>query len=162
MKKIICVLLSAVMFFITACSDGSKELSPSSIAKEQATTILDCLKTGETEELKSLFCEDIQNTHDLDKEIADAIEFIDGTVIDDGTWWGMSEGGKSVRDGIVTELHIDPGIDNILTNKQKSYSLFFHTNIICVEDEGKVGMTYVIITNENKEEFIIGESLFGK
>ena len=121
-KKIICIILS-ILFSLLSLTACSSEPSPSKIAKKQATAIINCFKTGETDELKSLFCEQVASTHDLDTEIQEAFDFIDGNIISNGKWYGMGEGGKSVRNGVVAKSDIHPIIKNLKTDTEKKYKL---------------------------------------
>lgn len=129
-KKVTYVIFVIIVssFFLTSCKID--ENSVNAIAREQAEVILECLKTGEKEELKALFCEEVKNTHDLDKEIQEAIEFIDGEIIDDGTMIGMSKGGESISDGVTVKLDIHPSIIDLRTDAQNTYLIFFDTYLI--------------------------------
>lgn len=161
MKKITVVFIVIFASVLMGCDyKASKENSPSQIAQNQATIILNCFKTGETEELKSLFCDQVKSTHDLDKELNEAINFITGDIVNDGTWIGMSEGGKSIDNGIVTKLDIHPSIIDMETTNGNKYSIFFDTYLIYSENPQNIGMTYIILSTENDEEIMIGEIIY--
>ena len=142
-------------FLFTGCK--TKKNSVGAIARKQAEIILECLKTGEKEELKALFCERVKNTHNLDKEIQEAIDFIDGEIVEDGKWIGMSEGGKSVDEGVVVKLDIHPSIIDLKTDNQNTYSVFFDTYLVYNDKQENVGMTYIIISDEKDNQILIGE-----
>ena len=142
-------------FLFTGCK--TKKNSAGAIARKQAEIILECLKTGEKEELKALFCERVKNTHNLDKEIQEAIDFIDGEIVEDGKWIGMSEGGKSVDEGVVVKLDIHPSIIDLKTDNQNTYSIFFDTYLVYNDKKENVGMTYIIISDEKDNQILIGE-----
>ena len=142
-------------FLFTGCK--TKKNSAGAIARKQAEIILECLKTGEKEELKALFCESVKNTHNLDKEIQEAIDFIDGEIVEDGKWIGMSEGGKSVDEGVVVKLDIHPSIIDLKTDNQNTYSIFFDTYLVYNDKKENVGMTYIIISDEKDNQILIGE-----
>ena len=142
-------------FLFTGCK--TKKNSAGAIARKQAEIILECLKTGEKEELKALFCERVKNTHNLDKEIQEAIDFVDGEIVEDGKWIGMSEGGKSVDEGVVVKLDIHPSIIDLKTDNQNTYSIFFDTYLVYNDKKENVGMTYIIISDEKDNQILIGE-----
>ena len=157
MKRVICIMLVFAFssFLFTGCK--TKKNSTGAIARKQAEIILECLKTGEKEELKALFCERVKNTHNLDKEIQEAIDFIDGEIVEDGKWIGMSEGGKSVDEGVVVKLDIHPSIIDLKTDNQNTYSIFFDTYLVYNDKQENVGMTYIIISDEKDNQILIGE-----
>ena len=157
MKRVICIMLVFALssFLFTGCK--TKKNSAGAIARKQAEIILECLKTGEKEELKALFCERVKNTHNLDKEIQEAIDFVDGEIVEDGKWIGMSEGGKSVDEGVVVKLDIHPSIIDLKTDNQNTYSIFFDTYLVYNDKKENVGMPYIIISDEKDNQILIGE-----
>ena len=126
MKKLIIIFFSITFIFLTGCNTGLKKSSASKIAKNQATVILNCLKTGQTEDLKRLFCEEVRNTHDIDKEIQDVIKIINDKIVDDGKWVGMSEGGKSIENGIVTKSDINASLVDVCALNGNKYIISFY------------------------------------
>lgn len=154
MKKIISIILMcAALCMISGCNRAARvvdalnwELNASEIAKEQASIILDCLKTGNSEKLEEQFCENISSTHDLKAEIAEAIEFIDGNIIDDGHWIGMSSGEEAVDNGVITKLIIFPTMLYVKTAMGKEYDIAFTSYLVYEKDSGCLGMTCVKIT----------------
>ena len=88
-----------------------------------ADAILSALKTGETMNLSNMFCEKVKSSHNINEEIAEAIEFIDGEIVDDGELSGVSESGSSWRDGEKIESCINPRIKQIETNNHEFHLL---------------------------------------
>ncbi len=164
MKKIISIILSAaVLCTLTGCDRTARvadalnwEIKAKQIANEQAEIILDCLKTGNSEELEAQFCKNISSSHDLKAEIAEAIEFIDGNIIDDGTWTGMSSAGESVDDGKITKLDICPSMYDVKTDTGKKYLIWFDSYLIYEKEPNNIGMIYIIVKNEDKSSVVIG------
>lgn len=167
MKKIISIiLLCAVLCTLSGCNqingvadDIIWDLKAPDIANEQAGIILDCLKTGDSEKLEALFCKNVSSSHDLKTEIAEAIEFIDGNIIDDGKWSGMASGGKSIDNGKTTKLNIHPSIWDIKTDTGKEYDITFTSYLIYEKDSNYVGMTHVHVWSENND-ILIGEVIY--
>lgn len=61
------IFLVMLVICLSACEykyDAAHE-----IAINSTNILLNAFKTGETEEIKNLFCDEIKSTHDLDKEI---------------------------------------------------------------------------------------------
>ncbi len=170
MKKIISIILSAaVLCTLTGCGWIARaadalnwEIKAKQIANEQAEIILDCFKTGDSEELEAQFCKNISSSHDLKAEIAEAIEFIDGNIIDDGEWTGMSSGGESVGDGEITKLSIHPTMCYVKTDTGQEYRIRFYCYLVYEKDPNNVGMTHITIHSEKDydESFAeVGEAI---
>ena len=152
-QRIICVLLF-VFCIICFSSCGSNNLYeqaslPDKIATEQATIIMNCFKTGETIELKNAFCKAVADTHNLDEEINEAIQFIDGDIISDGKWRFFEESVSSWRDGVKTESQVSPRIVNIITDTGKTYEIYFHAYIICHRNNNYIGITKIDIYEDD-------------
>lgn len=154
------LVMGIIIVLFSGCSSNDK--TPETIAKEQASIILECLKTGETEEMKALFCDEVKGSHDLDKEIAEAREFIDGEIIDEGQWSGMSECGVSIRDGVKVKSDIHPIIKDVKTNSTQKYRIVFLTYLVYDGHNENLGITYITIKNsENNEDYyMIGEIIY--
>ena len=120
MKKIILIIMALLLLILhTGCRSATDP------GYEQASEILRCFDEEDSEGLKALFCAEIQNTHNLDKEIAEAMEFFEGKVISyDDNFNGRS--GQSVDDGEVTEKHFVPIIDDITTDSGVTYKITFY------------------------------------
>lgn len=160
MKKIISIILiCTVLFALSGCNRVARvadavnwEIKAKQVANEQAGIILDCFKTGDSEKLEALFCENISSSHDLKAEIAEAIEFIDGNIIDDGKWIGMSSGGESVDDGEITKLSIHPTMCYVKTDTGQEYRIRFYGYLVYEKDPNNVGMTHLTIHSEKDDD----------
>ncbi|MCM1023431.1 MAG: DUF5104 domain-containing protein [Prevotella sp.] len=156
MKKIISVIsIIAVLCSLSGCNrvahaaESMKwEINAGKIANEQAEIILNCFKTGEAEELEAQFCKNISCSHNLKMEIEQAIEFIDGNIIDDGTWTGMDTAGEAVDDGEITKLTIRPSLRKVKTDTGKEYLIKFDSYLIYEKDINNVGMINVRVYSE--------------
>lgn len=165
-KRLFVISVCAILCTMSGCNRvtwvvdvPNWELNASEIAKEQAGIILDCLKTGNYKKLEEQFCENISSTHDLKAEIAEAIEFIDGNIIDDGNWSGMASAGETVDNGEITKLDINPSMYNVKTDTGKEYLIWFDSYLIYKKEPNNVGIIYIIIKNEN-ESITIGGSIW--
>ena len=95
------ILLLLLLFIPTGCSqntppqtvDPQPETSNEEPRKKAipAGTMceytLEYLKNKDTPNLKDLFCDEIKNTHDIDKEISDFFDFVNGDFVD---FWTIS------------------------------------------------------------------------
>ncbi len=124
-----------------------------------ADTILDALKTGKTINLSNMFCEKVKLSHNVDEEIAEAIEFIDGEIVNEGELSGVSESGSSWRNGEKIESYINPRIKQIETDSGKKYNISFFAYIIYENDSSYIGITRIMIRADNDEVYMIGEVL---
>ena len=104
-KHITVVLL--IMIGLTGCSFADKDAeinekyqSPKEYATEQSEYIMECIINKNKEGLKSVFSKHIAETHDLDKEIDEFFEFIDGEIVSHGDPEGYEGGIKCVMEDI--------------------------------------------------------------
>lgn len=159
-KRILSVILMCTVLCIMS---GCKQLAQNTeimkwemvmaptTAKKQARIILDCFKTGKTEDLEALFCKTTSSSYDLNKEIAEAIEFIDGNIIDDGNLEDTSYREESISDGKIDKLTIAPSIYHIKTDTGKEYQINFGTCLVNEDKPEKVGMTYIMIEDDESK-----------
>ena len=160
MKNLKIMLL--MVLTLTGCSfmDGEEEYqTPKEYATEQAEYIMECIVNQDKEGLKSVFSKYISQTHDLDKEIDEFFEFIDGEIVSHGEPEGY-EGGYKMRDGGYTEKVLTGKISNILTNKGDDYSVRIRMYSIYKENSDHVGVSIINIVNEGDtiEQCAIGSS----
>lgn len=151
-NRILGILMALTVVCFSGCglNDLYEQATlPDKIATEQATTIMNCFKTGETVELKNAFCKAVADTHNLDEEINEAIQFIDGNIISDGEWHFFEESASSWRDGVQTESQVSPRIVNILTDTGKTYEIYFHAYIICNHNNNYIGITKIDIYEDD-------------
>jgi hypothetical protein len=151
--KNLCLFLS-LSFLFTGCgfilqplgSEGN-EIINDGTAQRLSAEVMEYIKDGDIESLKNLFCLTIQETHDLDKEIAEALEFIDGEIISHDEPHGIT-GDAKVRDGEWIELGLSGRISNIVTDTGYIYRIRFHSHAIYKANNDNVGITYIRILSE--------------
>ncbi|MGN0689200.1 MAG: DUF5104 domain-containing protein [Oscillospiraceae bacterium] len=154
MKKIINIcLLVPMVFLFASCSSVNVKTEVSKNSEE----ILRCFDEEDSEGLKALFCEEIQNTHNLDKEIAEAMKFFEGEIISYNDNFNGNDG-VSISDGEILEQHFAPVIQEIETDAGVSYQITFHYYTIYKEDKQKVGITFIVIQNNDTQGvYIVGD-----
>lgn len=137
---------------------------PNRISTQQGEAIMNCLKTGESDELKSYFCKAVSDSHNLDAEIDEALKFIEGKIISDGTWRYFTSSETSWREGEETLCTVSPSIVDIQTDAGEVYQIHFHAYVICKENKDYVGITYISISKKDvydtDPEVQIGEYVY--
>ena len=153
LKRFIIILLAVLV--LTGCSvtnktDEKKEeyQSPKEYATEQSEYIMECIVNKDKQGLKSVFSEHISETHDLDKEIDEFFEFIDGEIVSYDEPEGY-EGGYTMEYGKYKEKELQGEIKNIKTNKDEKYGISIHIYQIHENDKDKVGVNYISVLDEN-------------
>ena len=159
MKKLLSVILLLIMTLTVSGCFSSSNKSDTSIGREQAEEILRCLNEDDIEGLKSMFCKEISDTHNLDKEIAEAMEFFDGeSVSHDKVLVG---GGQSVENGKIVDRHIRYAILNIKSNTEKKYKIVTHSYLDYDKNSDCIGITYLKVINNATDDFVqIGEYVY--
>ena len=155
MKKLIPIFLAMLLVLsISACRSGY--INQTTESRNQAVEILRCLDEEDVEGLKSLFCERVASTHDLDKEIAEAMEFYQGKST---SFPDLSiGGGYSMKDGEYDENYLSYSMRDVVTDAKMQYNIYADTYLIYKEDPTCVGMTYLkIIDAWSDERVMIGE-----
>ena len=151
-KYLTVILLIMVAF--TGCSFINKDTeknedyqSPKEYATEQSEYIMECIVNKDKEGLKSVFSKHIAETHNLDKEIDEFFEFIDGEIISYDEPEGY-EGGYRMRYGEYTEKVLTGEINNILTKNGANYSVGMRMYSIYKENRDHEGVSIINIIKE--------------
>ena len=171
LKHLVFILL--VMVVLTGCSlinkdeDEKEEYqSPTEYAIEQSEYIMECVVNKDKEGLKSVFSKYIAETHDLDKEIDEFFEFIDGEIVSYDAPDGH-EGGYTMEDGGYKVKELYGEIDEIKTDKGRRYSIGYQLYYIYITNEKREGISVITIIDEDSwakdgvdlyvEQYAVGE-----
>lgn len=148
-KFFICIMLGITMV-LTGCVKGY--VNQGKYGREQAEEILRCFDEKDVSSLKAMFCEKVASTHDLDKEITEAMNLYNGKSIShDKIQVG---GGDTGYHGVITDNHIWYNINNIKTDSGSFYTIATHSYIIYEKDPTCIGITYLTFIDENSHEKI--------
>jgi len=159
MKKLFLVIVAlSFVLSLSGCND-SRSVNTRKASHDQAKEILRCLDEDDVEGLKSLFCEKVATSHDLDKEIAAAMDFYEGKSVSFGNI--VVSGGDSMRDGEFVDIHIEYSIDNLETDEAMQYTIVTASYLVYKENPQCIGITYMkIIDADTETEFQIGEHVW--
>ena len=156
MKRcVIAVVILSLIISVTGCN-RDKYINQTKASHDQATEILRCLDEDDTEGLKSMFCEEVASSHDLDEEIAEAMEFYKGKSV---SFSSISlGGGDSMEDGELTDSHIGYSIRGVETDEDATYKIVTHSYLVYKENPDFIGITYItIIDKETDARVELGE-----
>ena len=123
--------------------------------EECAVNVMDCFINKDVEGLKNLFCEKVNHDTDLEKEITEAFEFIDGNIIsyDDDI---SCTSRVAYDEGKVSERYYGPFVGNIKTDKNKEYAMNIGLYTVFEKDDGYVGVAAIVISNSDDDDITVG------
>lgn len=121
--------------------------TPEEYATEQSEYIIECVVNKDKEGLKAVFSKHISETHDLDKEIDEFFEFIDGEIASYDEPEGRECGGI-IYYGECRERELNGWTENIMTDTGKKYRISFMMYQICKSNPDYVGVELITITDK--------------
>lgn len=154
MKKIILITELILTLLLSSCSKIKTEYEDGEdIAYRYDEIILEAIKNDEPEKIKELFCPRLLREHDdIDTEIEELIQFVDGNIISVGKRWG-NRGQRSTRypDGLVFERYKGE-VFEIITDTGRRYELRFEGDSANIEAPSHIGLLYLTIVDSDKYE----------
>ncbi len=152
-NSVLCLIL-IIALTLSGCAKG--RINKGKYGRKQVTEILRCFDERDIAGLKAMFCEKVASTHDLDKEITEAMNLYNGkSVSHDKIQVG---GGDTGYHGVITDNHIRYTIKNIKTDSGSLYTIGTHSYIIYEKDPSCIGITYLnFVIKETGEMIEIGE-----
>lgn len=159
MKKLLTIIL---LLIITLTVSGCMFIKDKTKSKayDKSVEIIRCFDEEDSEGLKKLFCEHTRNSSDIDKEIEEAFTLYDGKSESFEFAYNGGVAG-SWRDGKAIDEHIEPEIQDISTELGNIYRVYYHEYLTYEKDENCVGITHMIIFDENTDKKIqIGEYVY--
>ncbi len=118
--------------------------------------IIEYLDTNNTQGLKDMFCPIIKdNIPELDEQIETAMEFYNGEMISYGSITGGE--GETYDEGELVKKRISPRFHNVKTTTGDTYEILFYSWIANNSASNRMGISEIVITNENGEECVIGD-----
>jgi len=160
MKKVITiVIIIIVSTIITACANDPNYKTPDERSKQQQINVVECFKNKDAEKFKKMFCPKIISKGNIDNEIQEAFNFIDGDIVSYDEPRGRI-GGKTIQYGRTTECEFRGKIVNIKTDTGHLYHITFTSYDIFNDDADKVGISELGVFSDNGIEHTIGDFYF--
>jgi hypothetical protein len=127
------IFIAAVFVGISGCGFKNKDF----LGKEKGDEIMNCLKTGNSEDLKDMFCTELKNSEGFDEKIDEIMSFIDGEIISYNI--PIGNGGRGE-----TWERLEPNVKDVETDKGNFYRIYIS---IYIENENpeKLGIHYLQI-----------------
>lgn len=152
MKKVFCILLSAFLLSLYGCT--SNFVNADSEAKEQCEDLIEYFSNNDTDGIKAMFCTAVAESNNFDNDLLEAVEFFEGEVSSyDIKAIGSDE---KTEHGKQVVVHVSPKIWDIKTSAEKSYKLSFYSYIVNSEHEEYVGISEILIENNDGKSFKLG------
>ena len=125
MKKILAYLIILITIVtLYGCGDPNYK-TPEQIGQMKNETIMEALKTKDKEKLKKVLAKAMQNQENIDEEIDNLMNFIDGNIVSYDIGGVSSPRGRSDEDGWVYRVY-DGETENIVTDTGKKYKLKYY------------------------------------
>ncbi|MBO5449119.1 MAG: DUF5104 domain-containing protein [Ruminococcus sp.] len=149
--SIFCVLM--LLFIFSACSNDISEISKSSFNKniglnDYGQTTIDAFINDDIETIKNIFCKNVSDSHNLNDEIQNAFDFIDGNIISYEKI-NSEETGGTRRDGETIRRTGFSDIVGIKTDSGKSYEILLLCVLEYSEDVSHIGVQDISVYEVN-------------
>ena len=139
------MILSLLISFLAGCSYGSAQ-NPNKIAISLGDSIMSYIEKKDCDGLVNMFSTYTKNSYDLEKEVADLINFIDGTVVSYGDV-SRSSALKSSDNGRFRNIYYIR-IEDIKTDSSKQYELLYSFYISNNEDDSYNGLIAIRVADQ--------------
>ncbi|MCR5143625.1 MAG: DUF5104 domain-containing protein [Ruminococcus sp.] len=141
MKKVVLLLMVIMIMVLASCGYGNEDYkTPDESAQEMITNIVVCFENKDKETLTTYFCESTQKNGNLDYEIDEAFEFIDGDIVS----YGEPHSGCI---GSITDKAYGGYINEVKTEKGTIYKFDFKGMYRYDEDKTQEGVSGLRIIN---------------
>jgi hypothetical protein len=152
MKKILLILI--LLSFLYGCFNNNFVNSDVE-GQKQSKKIIEYLKNKDVKNFKSMLSETTKEIIDIDEQINNAMDFIQGDIIDYGV---ISVGsGDEFKGGNICWMDFSPLIEDVKTNLGETYLISFFGYLVNSSDNSKVGISILSIISSDGEECTIGE-----
>ena len=139
--------------------------------KEMSNEIIRCFSEKDSDALKNLFCEQVRINSNIDKEVDEALEFLDIDIYTTSTIKETASGGSHTSRGERVAWYLTPEIPylSILTkidsetdsrgyeHERFYYSIHYYWQLAYKEDKSLEGLHYIIIDLLNVDSIKIGQ-----
>lgn len=150
------VLLAAAVLFFTGCSAENDMKSGKSwrskntpeYAMELMTEIMECFRNRDKEKLNGFLNDYYRDSPQIDKDIDEAFDFIDGKIIAYDHIYAGGGTRYAYDDLYYVAYHANT---YIITDKGAEYEIFLKVRLRDDEDSKNVGVRVIEIRNKNKD-----------
>ena len=153
MLKKVCsyIFILFILISFAGCSGSDEEhISTGEFSIQQSNDIMAALQSDDTETFKSYLCPKIHDTHpDLDDEIREFFDFIDGDIISYHAW-AAAAGGHTTPKGW-DEKFFSADVENIETSSGTTYNIQYYYNLIYEDHPELLGIKEICITTSDAE-----------
>ena len=157
LQRFLIVLMVSACVLLQGCTkeDGNKGTeekeyeTPLMMARRQGEEIMEYVVKKDKEGLKSMFSEYVSETHDLDKEIDEFFEFIDGEIIS----YDEPDGDETYVEQSPAEGKINKQLGgivyNVRTTNGRNYTISFSSYYVYNTNKDKIGIEILGILDED-------------
>ena len=139
------MIFSVLISFLTGCSDRNGQ-NPNKIAISLGDSIMSYIEKKDCDGLVNMFSTYTKNSYDLEKEVANLINFIDGTVVSYGDV-SRSSALKSSDKGRFRNIYYIR-IEDIKTDSSKQYEILYSFYISNNEDDSYNGLIAIRVADQ--------------
>ena len=160
--KLLVVLMVSICVSLMGCSrvdnkennrvEEAEYETPLMMARRQGGEIIEYVVNKDKEGLKSMFSKYVTQNHDLDKEIDEFFEFIDGEIVSYDEPDGDETYGVHSKDESKRIRKLEGWIKTIKTSKGRNYSIYFNNYYLYNPNKDKVGMDAIGVIDEDSWE----------
>lgn len=145
MKKILSYLIILIAIVTLYGCGNPNYKTPEQIGQMKNETIMAALKTKDKEKLKNILAKAMQNQENIDEEIDNLMNFIDGNIVSYDEIGLASPGrGSSDEKGLIYEVY-DGETENIVTDTGKKYELKYYMYYVNRNHKDHEGIFQVIL-----------------
>ncbi len=133
------ILITSMLLINCSCNNKKENKTPDQLAKELQTKVVECFINDDKEELKKLFSNyTIEKTNNIDQEINEAFDFINGNIISYDEPISRTIGNSDNKS-------YGASTDNIITDKGSSFKIGFTGWLTNANNSNMIGITYIQI-----------------
>lgn len=154
-KFIFSICFIVVFITLTGCATPAPKtestyINHARVARLRSEELLQGVLNKDAKAITDLFCPYVkENYPNLEEDIADWIELIDGDILSYDTPKGARGGGTATAEDGVVEQSINGGIENVKTSSGKTYRIGHGGYSVYKEHPDYVGVTNITIFVED-------------
>lgn len=149
MKKLMAVFIILITLLnFPGCSALVESDTDYQYVENISNEIIRCFDEKDSKAFSNMFCNDVKNNCNLEKEIAYAFKKYTGRAIS-YTITDKSASEVSVRNGKYTKKLFIPHIENIVTDSEKQYTIGYSIYSVYENNKNREGIVVIALYDEN-------------